>query len=446
MNFGEEVYSIVKSFRDFDVTVKSASSRSTTLVVKGPDRATMQGKLESALMKSKIPKNKITREKTSGSSFPATVVNLTNDKMVIIYKPIRKGADRGALQTRNVESAQCLYAALAFRSLGRSLKETDVSVSNFEKCKPFIDVDAKFDDMVNIADDWVASSFKGANELYKQVPKNVNWTFHRGSKKVSLIEGKFKELNRKEKLFSNINKWSPADFYLVGSSMKESDWNSIKDVATIKGMNQLMIQFINENKLIGVSLKKIAQSAKPFKFYNLTKDRNAGDIKYEGTIIFKKKDNPLSAMDTFTMWKPGGRFEIQWRSDSGGPSGWKGEIQGTAANQGKISFGPMNKILDSFNLPNIPNYTNSPQLSDDKLIREIYSDIQKIQKMDMTEEEFVAEVKLKDDKWKYAKFTGVKFAKILESQNKTVQDRIVKEIYFYANSQSPDSGPYGKIE
>ena len=117
MNFGEEVYSIVKSFRDFDVTVKSASSKSTTRIVKGPDRATMQGKFESALMKSKIPKNKITREKTSGSSFPATVVKLTNDKMVIIYKPVRKGADRGALQTRNVESAQCLYAALAFRSL-----------------------------------------------------------------------------------------------------------------------------------------------------------------------------------------------------------------------------------------------------------------------------------------------------------------------------------------
>ena len=61
MNFGEEVYSIVKSFRDFDVTVKSASSKSTTLIVKGPDRATMQGKLESALMKSKIPKNKRSR-------------------------------------------------------------------------------------------------------------------------------------------------------------------------------------------------------------------------------------------------------------------------------------------------------------------------------------------------------------------------------------------------
>lgn len=446
MNFGEEVYNVVKSFRQFDVTVKSASSKSTTLIVKGPDRATMQGKIEKALMKSRIPKNKITREKVGASSFPATVVNLTNDKMVILYKPVRKGADRGALQTRNVESAQCLYAALAFRSLGRKIKETDVSVSNFEKCKLFIDVDAKFEDMVNIADDWVASSIKGANELYSKVSKNVKWTFHRGSQKVNLIESKFKELNRKEKLFSNINKWSPADFYLVGSSMGETDWKSIKDVTTIKGLNQLMIQFIDENKLMGVSLKKIAQNAKPFKFYNLTKDRNAGDVKYVGTTIFKKDNNPLSAMDTFTNWKPGGRYEIQWRSDSGGPSGWKGEIQGTSANQGKISFGPMNEILDSFNLPKIPNYTNSSKLNDVELIKEIYNDIQNIQKMNMGEDEFVAQVKLKDDKWKYAKFTGVKFAKILESQNKTVQDRIVKEIYFYANSQSPNSGPYGKIE
>ncbi len=446
MNFGEKVYNVITSFRQFDVTVKSASSKSTTLVIKGPDRATLQGKVEDALIKSSIPKNKITRQKVSGSSFPATVVNLTNDKMVIIYKPVRKGADRGALQTRNVESAQCLYAALAFRSLRRNIQISDVSVSNFEKCKSFIDVDAKFDDMINIADDWIESSIKGANELYKSVPKNVNWTFHRGSKKVELIESKFKQLNRKEKLFSNINKWSPADFYLVGDKMSNADWKSLENAATIKGMNQLMIQFISENKLMGVSLKKIAQSAKPFKFYNVTKDRNAGDIQYAGTIIFKKKDNPLSAMDTFTIWKPGGRFEIQWRSDSGGPSGWKGEIQGTAANQGKISFGPMNKILQSFGLPEIPNYTNSPKLNDENLIREIYKDIQSIQKMNMTEDEFYAQVKLKDDKWKYAKFTGVKFAKILESQSKKERDRLVQEMYFYANSQSPDSGPYGKIE
>ena len=82
MNFGEEVYRIVTSFREFDVTVKAATSRSTTFIVKGPDRASMQKKVEDSFVKSKIPNNKITREKVGASSFPATVVNLTNDKII----------------------------------------------------------------------------------------------------------------------------------------------------------------------------------------------------------------------------------------------------------------------------------------------------------------------------------------------------------------------------
>ena len=70
MNFGEEVYSIITSFREFDVTVKSASSRSTIFIVKGPDRASMQKKLEDAFRRSKIPNNKISREKVGGFFFP----------------------------------------------------------------------------------------------------------------------------------------------------------------------------------------------------------------------------------------------------------------------------------------------------------------------------------------------------------------------------------------
>ena len=116
MNFGEEVYRIITSFREFDVTVKAVTSRSTTFIIKGPDRSSMQKKVEESLIKSKIPNNKITREKVGASSFPATVINLIKDKIVILYKPVRKGADRGAVQTRNVESAQCLYACLLYTS------------------------------------------------------------------------------------------------------------------------------------------------------------------------------------------------------------------------------------------------------------------------------------------------------------------------------------------
>lgn len=446
MDFGEEIYRIVKSFRNFDVTVKSASSKSTTFIIKGANRGDVQQQVENALEKSSIPKNKITREKVGSSSFPATVINLKNDKVIILYKPKRIGADRGALQTRNVESSQCLYAALAFYVLKRKIKIEDISTNNFEKCKKYIDVDANFLDMMNISEDWVHSSLEGANMLYDNIDDN-DWTFHRGSKQVSIIESKFKELNRKEKIFSNINKWSPADFYLVSSTMGDSDWKLIKSCTTIKSFNQIMIKLIEDKKLIGVSLKKISKKAKPFKYYNLTSDRNADDIEYGGSIIYKKANDPLSAMDTFTLWKSAGKFEIQWRSDSGGPSGWKGEIQGSSANQGKISYGPLNKILKSFKLPEVPNYTNSSELNSVDLIGKIYDDIQDIQKIEnMTKDEFIFQVKNKDAKWKFAKFTGVKFAKILESQSKKIQDRIVQEIYFYANSQSPLSGPYGKIE
>jgi hypothetical protein len=446
MDFGEEIYRIVKSFRNFDVTVKSASSKSTTFIIKGANRGDVQQQVENALQKSSIPDNKITRERVGTSSFPATVINLKNDKVIILYKPKRSGADRGALQTRNVESSQCLYAALAFYVLKRKIKIEDISTNNFEKCKRYIDVDANFSDMLNISEDWVHSSLEGANMLYDNV-EDSSWTFHRGSKKVDIIESKFKELNRKERIFSNINKWSPADFYMISSSMGDGDWKLIKGCATIKSFNQTMINLIKDKKLIGVSLKKISKNAKPFKYYNLTKDRNAEDIEYDGTIIYKKADNPLSAMDTFTLWKTGGKFEIQWRSDSGGPSGWKGEIQGSSANQGKISYGPLNKILKSFGLSEVPNYTNSSELNSVDLMGEIYDDIQKIQEIkNMSKDEFIFQVKNKDAKWRFAKFTGVKFAKILESQSKKIQDRIVQEIYFYANSQSPLSGPYGKIE
>ena len=61
---------------------------------------------------------------------------------------------------------------------------------------------------------------------------------------------KFKELNRKERVFSNINKWSPADFYMISGDMGDNDWKLIKSCATIKSFNQIMIRLIKDKKLM----------------------------------------------------------------------------------------------------------------------------------------------------------------------------------------------------
>ena len=49
-------------------------------------------------------------------------------------------------------------------------------------------------------------------------------------------------------------------------------------------------------------------------------------------------------------------------------------------------------------------------------------------------------------KWRYSKYLGFKIASILNNQSSTVQDKIVKDLYFYAGSKNSFSGPYAKIE
>ena len=44
-----------------------------------------------------------------------------------------------------------------------------------------------------------------------------SFTFHRGSKLVDAVEKTFTTINRQEGAFGNLNKWSPADIYMVGS-------------------------------------------------------------------------------------------------------------------------------------------------------------------------------------------------------------------------------------
>ena len=44
-------------------------------------------------------------------------------------------------------------------------------------------------------------------------------------------------------------------------------------------------------------------------------------------------------------------------------TGWQGEIKGASANQGKISLGPINFILNCHGLPKLPTSLESAQLA-----------------------------------------------------------------------------------
>jgi hypothetical protein len=447
MNYGEQIFAFVTAFKDFEhTTVKSASGKQVTIVVRNNDRSNTQNSVETALKKNGLPQNIISRQIVGSSTFPATVVQMKNSKGIIIYKPQRGGGSgAGAAQTKLAECSQCLYASLAFNVKHAKIDATDISLPNFKESAKHIDVDELFESMANNLDDeWIKSSISGANALYDKYGGR-GWIFHRGSSSVAKIENQFKKLNRTEKAFSNLNKWSPADIYMV-KNMTAADWNRITGTKTIKSLNEVMVELINEEKLIGVSLKKIIGQAKPFKFYNLTKDRHVEDIGHHGTVI-SKTGNVFSSIDIYINWKGGKGNEIQFRTTTGKAQGWQGEIKGSNANQGKISFGPVNIVLEQFGLKELPNYTNSSRLSSEALAKEIYQDIKKIDsRFGMDEKTFVTGALAMDDKWQYSKYTGIKLGRTIADLDKPTQDKLVQALYLYANAQSPLSGPYGKIE
>ena len=446
MNYGDQIVAFVTAFKNFEHTVvKTASSRQVTVVVRNNNRTSTQESVESALKQNGFSQSLLTRQQVGSSTFPATVVTLSQSKGIIIYKPLKGGGSgAGAAQTKLAECSQCLYAALAFNVKSGQISSKDISMDNFRAAASSIDVDELFESMVNnLEDDWINSSIQGANMLYRKYGGS-GWTFHRGSSSVKIIEDQFKLLNKEERAFSNLNKWSPADIYLI-KGMSATDWSRITSSRTLKGLNEVMVELLNEEKLVGMSLKKIVGSASPVKFYNLTSDRNVENIGFNGAVI-SKTGNPFSSIDVYINWKSGTGNEIQFRTTTGAARGWQGEIKGSNANQGKISFGPVNIVLKQFGIPLLPDYTGSGKLSSEGLAKEIYSDMMAVGGITMDETTFVTSALAMEDKWRYSKYTGIKLAKTIVSLPPATRDQLVQALYLYANSRSPLSGPYGKLE
>ena len=169
------------------------------------------------------------------------------------------GSGAGAAVTKLAESAQCLYAGLSFYVKKKKITSADANKQNLTKAINFIDTDEVNKKMINdLPTDWVKSSIVGANVLLKTFKKQ-GYIFHRGSKSVDLIENKFKEINKTEGAFGNLNKWSPADIYIIKKGFQFKDFERIK---TLKSLNDYMLKKLKSKEVIGVSLKKIVGDGK----------------------------------------------------------------------------------------------------------------------------------------------------------------------------------------
>ena len=405
------------------------------------ERAEIQGEIHEKLKRKGVRFD--TTVVKSESSFAVTEIPIDDDegkyKIRLVYKKKGGGGSgAGAALTKLSESAQCMYAALAWMKNGK-ITNQDVTCENFNdravKSKTL--TDEKYEAMCNdLPDEWINSCIEGANKL-KEVYSG-NYTFHRGSPMVNQIEGHFKRIKRLEGVRMDLNKWSPADIYLI---RKDFDIGCLAKEKTILGLNACMQRELSDGKLIGVSLKKITGNAR---LKAMNQSGTAPEVKYDGFEL-----SPDS-MDGYLKVKvAGSAAKIQFRSFGGNTSltGWQGEVKGVSANQGKISYGPINLILKNHSVTQIrANAAQDAKRNDDAVATQIAKGMIELGALSGKTKDHVMMIKSKSDKWRYSKLQVVQLLSTIKSLSPEKRNQVMEDLFLYASSQSQYSAPYMKME
>jgi len=427
----------------YDTEVKNAGPRVTTLLVRTKERSEAREDIKQQFKKKGIKAEQI---KVPGSTFEGLRVSeSTSSYLNIVFKPTKGGGSgAGAAVTKMAESAQAVYAAVAF-GLGRKITHSDITPDNVNSNKDKFDVDENIEKILNeLPDDWIESSVLGANELwekFKGIKSGI--VFHRGSKTVDHIENQFKRIKKIEGVRVDINKWSPADIYVT---TPKYDPKCLEDEKSIKGLNQCMNERIDpkDPKMFGVSLKKMSRTSN-LKILNFDK-KDSLEKEFSG---FTMNSNSI---DTYLNFSDG--TKIQFRSFGGATAltGWQGEVKGTKANQGKISLGPVNILFKMHGVPQIdPTYARQIKSDPQKIINYVTKGLKEYAN-DYSDEKFaklqLEKTKKKQfDSWLYSKVHCIAIMNAINGiKNTEKQKQVCEDLYLYANSRSSLSAPYWKLE
>ena len=423
----------------YDVTVHSTSGKMTRLKVIGKDRLELRSDVEQSLKDSGITwksSDEVYPNGWSPSSFSGTVIESDKkEKTEFIYKSTQtKQSGGGAALTKLTESAQCVYAAIAAKR-GGNITSDDITKQNIAAASSKFDVDEKIDNIINsLPEDWHASCIKGANELYTEF--GGNFKYERGSKNVKAIDKAFKDMKRVEGVRMDINKWSPADMYLISSAFNPK---CLLEENSFRGLNQCMQERIQKKICIGVSLKKMVGNAK---IVDVNIDPSQKEPDGFSRFVFSDK-----SMDGYIECSSGAK--IQFRAFAGAKlTGWQGEVSGKSAKHGKISLGPLNLLIKNHlgGVKMVPTgaarlvATNRAQVEKDIFCGfHRYNPGANDQKVWKT-------IREAEPVWLYSKWQVVKLFDTLKSiSSAKKRDQLVEDILLYAQSQSSLSAPYYKM-
>tara|TARA_R110000822_G_scaffold96601_4_gene219799 strand:+ start:616 stop:2055 length:1440 start_codon:yes stop_codon:yes gene_type:complete len=367
----------------------------------------------------------------------AIVLGVNEDGKTITTSDLKKTADfgggggmRGGSElTAQAESAQCIANAIRY-STGE-ITEEDITDEAIQNSKSKVEV-TDFDSASNLLKTnrgWLISSVSIANALASQYPGS--FIHNRGSEWVQKLNNKVKPL-LKEVGIQDINKWNPADIWMVSSEESDIEWpNSLGEI------NTLLLEKFNEGKIIGVSLKKADKNV-TLKVFNAGA---SGGKKYE----MKGVDVSPSHAKAYIILDDGSKIEFR---NFSALTGFMGELGLKKAAGGKVGYSIIKKAFADSNITlSSPNEIKDEVLNEDPKFKDkfekLWKNISELSSADF-DQYYDDPKKTINQKYSYriSKFLALE---IINALNKAENpNEIISDLIGYASSQTKESSVFVK--
>jgi len=351
------------------------------------------------------------------------------------------GSGGGSAQTKDAESAQCVWLQAMLDhgpNYGVDYFTDDILRAAYRKC----DVDAKIDDILKLPQEWIASSYLGAQYILTQGYVKKSMKLHRGS---SLMKGIY---HAKDVAFKNNDmpkfsddKWNPGDIWAADSSFRLSDLPT----DSVRSLNKKILELFTQRRLVGISLKKLVKRVTSTE-YNVQIPPDVDDYRVMEVALESKRGSFWSSKGGVIVYDDG----VMNIRDNSYMGAIIVEIIGKNARGGGAAWGPIMDAAESTIKRRLPTLTQIKQSAikihrgDAKEIRDMY-DVVKTLYNNLSQTEFNAELAKKDAGWIYAKLGAAHLAAMIQSNMGAKANRFVTKLVNYAGSKSEDSSAYVKI-
>lgn len=367
-----------------------------------------------------------------------------------------KGSGSGSENTEKQESLQAIACSIC-ATLKKEIDESDFTVENIKKARSSFDISYKKSNeeyaQELLENDWKQVYIDTANILRKHLNFDKSCEFHRDSDWVKDLKKDFSKLNKLEKSkFKDINKWNPADIWMLRGNHKLPPAKSFDNLIELN--EWLATAFHDEKGIVGISLKKTGKSNIHYTIENAHKACNSiSDVKYVKLIasktskLFSSKDAHIYFDDFRMQFKP---KEIM--------KDIQGEISGKSARHGGVGYGGINSILKDLKLDTldkaseIKSRIDSSNSKKEDIYKDILNDlIDMIIKVspDESKEElrkaFLAAEKTDKPEFVVSKFQAIQLLSILAKASFEKQKDFVLRAFAYAASQSELSSIFVKV-